>query len=76
MCGQNKNSSLAKHWMSAFALQAYRELFLHGLTGEDVHKIEHAMQHKQPLGDNHFRRQIEQQYGIEFGRSTRGRPCK
>ena len=56
--------------------QAYRELFRHALTGEDVHKIEHAMQHNQPLGDNRFRCQIEQQYGIEFGRSTRGRPCK
>lgn len=56
--------------------QVYRELFRHALTGEDVHKIENAMQTDHPVGDNRFKRQIKQQYGIEFGRSSRGRPRK
>lgn len=56
--------------------KAYRELFRQALTGEDAHKIERAMRQNQPLSDNRFRHRVEQKYGIELGRDSRGRPHK
>lgn len=55
---------------------AYRELFRHQLNSEDLHLFKQAVQYSQPVGDDIFRQQIEQRYGIELGRMERGRPRK
>jgi putative transposase len=55
---------------------AYRELFKCQISDEDVHFIERASQYCQPVGDDRFREQIEQQYGIKIGQAARGRPRK
>ncbi|VAW89894.1 Transposase and inactivated derivatives [hydrothermal vent metagenome] len=53
---------------------AYRELFRNQLSEEDLHVIRKAAHYCQPIGDNLFRQQLEQQYGITLGRMKRGRP--
>ena len=35
-----------------------------------------ATHYCQPVGDDRFRQQIEQQYGIKLGQMKRGRPVK
>ena len=55
---------------------AYRELFKHHLPEQDIHRIEKAAQYCQPLGDERFRHQIEEKYGIKLGQAARGKPRK
>ena len=55
---------------------AYRELFRDQLREQDLHVIRKAAHYCQPVGDDHFRCQIEQQYGIKLGQMRRGRPVK
>ena len=55
---------------------AYRELFRHQLSAQDLHLIRKAAHYCQPVGDDRFRRQIEQRYGIKPGQMRRGRPRK
>jgi len=55
---------------------AYRELFKHHISAEDVHKIEKAAEYCQPVGDDRFRLQIESKYGIKLGYDGCGRPRK
>ena len=55
---------------------AYRELFKTQLSEEDLHRIRKAAHYCQPVGDDHFRQQIEQRYGIKLGQMERGRPRK
>ena len=55
---------------------AYRELFKHQLSDHDIHLIERAADYCHPVGDDRFRQQIEDKYGIKLGQSVRGRPKK
>jgi putative transposase len=55
---------------------AYRELFRAHLDGQDIHLIRQAAHYCQPVGDDRFRQQIEQRYGIRLGQMRRGRPRK
>lgn len=55
---------------------AYRELFRYQLSEADLHKFREAAHYCQPVGDDRFRNQIEQRYGIKLGRMARGRPKK
>lgn len=55
---------------------AYREIFRHQLSDEDLHLIRRAAHYCQPVGDDRFRAQIEEKYGIVLGQMRRGRPCK
>jgi putative transposase len=53
---------------------AYRELFRHSISSEDLHIIEDAARYNRPLGDSRFSVQIAAQYGVVIPRATRGRP--
>ena len=53
---------------------AYRELFRHQLSEQDLHLIRNAAHYCQPVGNDRFREQIEKQYGIKLGHMQRGRP--
>jgi putative transposase len=53
---------------------AYRELFKTQLSEEDLHLVRKAAYYCQPMGDERFRQQIEQRYGIKLGQMDRGRP--
>ena len=55
---------------------AYRELFKHQLSDHDIHLIERAADYCHPVGNDRFRQQIEDKYGIKLGQSARGRPKK
>lgn len=55
---------------------AYRELFRYALSEEDLHFIRKAAHYCQPVGDDRFRADIEQKYGIKLGEMKRGRPKK
>ena len=55
---------------------AYRELFKEQLSEYDVHLIEKANVYSQPVGDDYFRVQIEEKYGVKLGQPSRGRPKK
>jgi putative transposase len=55
---------------------AYRELFQSQIPDEDVHLIERASHYSHPVGDDRFKRQIEQKYGIKLGQAARGRTVK
>lgn len=55
---------------------AYREIFRNHLSEKDLHLIRKAAHCCQPVGDDRFRRQIEEKYGISLGHKQRGRPCK
>lgn len=55
---------------------AYRELFKTHLSEEDLHRVHRAAHYCQPIGDDRFRQQIEQRYGIKLGKMDRGRPRK
>jgi len=52
---------------------AYRELFRAHLDVEDLHLIRQAAHYCQPVGDDRFRQQIKQCYGIRLGQMRRGR---
>ena len=53
---------------------AYREIFKHQLSEHDIHLIEKAEEYCQPVGDDRFRIEIEEKYGIKRGQISRGRP--
>ncbi|MGA7802037.1 MAG: transposase [Gammaproteobacteria bacterium] len=53
---------------------AYRELFSSVLEPEQVHAIRSCAQTGTPLGNDHFRKQIEDMLGRRVGQSRRGRP--
>jgi hypothetical protein len=53
-----------------------RELFKHQLSDYDVHLIENTSGYCQPVGDEYFRLQIEENYKIKLGQSSRGRAKK
>jgi len=55
---------------------AYRELFRYQLSEHDIHLIENASEYCHPVGDDRFRQQIEDRYGIYLGQAVRGRPRK
>ena len=55
---------------------AYRELFRHQLSEQELHLIRKAAHYCQPIGDDRFRQQIEHKYGIKLGNMSRGRPKK
>ena len=55
---------------------AYRELFRYQLSEVDLHRIQNAAHYCQPVGDDRFREQIEERYGIKLGQMKRGRPKK
>jgi putative transposase len=54
--------------------QAYRELFRHQVSEEDLSLMRKAAHYCQPVGDERFREQIESRYGIKAGQMKRGRP--
>jgi putative transposase len=54
--------------------QAYRALFNVSLSEENLHLIRKAAHYCQPVGDDRFRQQIEEKYGIKPGQMKRGRP--
>ena len=53
---------------------AYREIFRHELSEDDLHVIRKAAHYCQPVGDERFRAQIEEKYGVVLGQMRRGRP--
>ncbi|MDH5650958.1 MAG: transposase [Gammaproteobacteria bacterium] len=55
---------------------AYRSLFKYQISEEDLHLFRKAAHYSQPVGDDRFRKQIEEKYGIKFGNMGRGRPRK
>jgi putative transposase len=55
-------------------LHAYRELFCSGMEPTQVQSIRSAVYFSMPLGNDRFRRQIEQALGRTIGFSARGRP--
>jgi putative transposase len=57
-------------------IYAYRELFIDQLSDYDVHLIQKASEYCQSVGDEYFRIQIEEKYGIMLGQPSRGRPKK
>ena len=54
----------------------YRELFKAQLSEHDIHIIEKAEEYCQPVGDDRFKKAIEERYGIKLGQMSRGRPKK
>ena len=56
--------------------RAYRELFQSQLPDGNIHLIERASEYCQRVGDDRFRKAIEQRYGIKLGQAARGRPRK
>jgi putative transposase len=55
-------------------MHAYRELFRHEVSEQDLHLLRKAAHYCQPTGDDRFRDQIESKYGIRLGQMGRGRP--
>ena len=55
---------------------SYRELFRYHLDTDDLLRIRKATHYSQPIGDDKFREQIEEKYGIRLGQMSRGRPKK
>ena len=53
---------------------AYRALFERQLSEENLHLTRKAAHYCQPIGDDRFRQQIEEKYGIKLGKIKRGRP--
>jgi putative transposase len=56
--------------------QACRELFKIQIPEEEIHMIERASEYCQPVGDDRFRKKIEERYGMKTGQLHRGRPSK
>jgi len=54
--------------------QAYRALFKYQLSEENLHLIRKAVHYCQPIGDDRFKQQIEEKYGIKSGQMKHGRP--
>ena len=56
--------------------ESYRELFSERLSASDISKIRLASHYCQPLGDDLFKKQIEEKIGRPVGQQRRGRPRK
>ena len=56
--------------------KAYREFFAAGIGEEKLRLFRKAAHYCQPVGDDRFRRQIEDKYGLRLGQMRRGRPRK
>lgn len=56
--------------------RAYRELFREHIDPADLHLIRKAAHYCQPIGDDRFKRFIENQHGLKPGQMHRGRPRK
>jgi len=54
----------------------YRELFKIALSSDIVHSIRNAANFAVPLGNEHFREEIELALGERMGYTKRGRPSK
>lgn len=54
----------------------YRQLFRRVLAAEQVREIRAAVQTGTPLGNDHFRKQIEVMLQCKVGQARRGRPIK
>lgn len=54
----------------------YRDLFKSHLSGKDLELIRKATHYCQPVGNDRFRREIEEKYGVKLGQLNRGRPKK
>lgn len=57
-------------------MSAYRALFRIQLSEQELSLVRKAAHYCQPIGDERFRRKIEQRYGIRIGQMGRGRPYK
>jgi len=57
-------------------LYAYRTLFKHQVSDDDINLIRKAAHYCQPVGDDTFRAQIEAKHNIKLGYMKRGRPKK
>jgi len=55
---------------------AYRELFKQQLSEHDIHQIKKAEKYCHPIGDERFKKSIEEKYDIKLGQMSRGRPRK
>jgi putative transposase len=55
-------------------VHAYRELFRNAMDTELLHDIRATVQTGTPLGNDHFRQQIEQALQCKVGQARRGRP--
>ena len=55
---------------------AYRELFKYQLSEHDIHIIEKAEEYCQPVGDDRFKKELEEKYGVKHGQMSSGRPRK
>lgn len=53
---------------------AYRELFRHHLSDNDIHAIRESLACNYPLGNDRFREQVESALGRKVGEKRRGRP--
>lgn len=53
---------------------AYRELFKASLPEQTVHTINHAFHYNYPLGNDRFKKKIEETLGRQVGQAKRGRP--
>ena len=56
--------------------KAYRDLFGHQISEEDLDLVRRAAHYCQPVGDGRFREEIQSRYGVTMGRMKRGRPKK
>lgn len=56
--------------------QAYRELFNTQIPDQEIHLIERASEYCQPVGDDRFRKSIEERYGHKPGQLHRVRHSK
>jgi putative transposase len=54
--------------------QNYRALFENHLDDSDISLIRKAAHYCQPVGDDRFKKAIENKYGIKLGQTRRGRP--
>lgn len=54
--------------------RAYREIFRQQLSEENLHLIRRAAHYCQPVGDDRFRAEIKEKYGVILGQMRRGRP--
>jgi putative transposase len=55
---------------------AYRELFKTQLSEHDMNIIKKAEDYCQPVGDDRFKKEIEEKYGIKLGQMSCGRAKK
>jgi putative transposase len=57
-----------------YRYNTYRDLFKNHLSGKDLDLIRKAAHYCQPVGNDRFRREIEEKYGVKLGQLNRGRP--